>query len=91
GLLVIDEIQHLSRAKSGGSEKMLNFFVTMTNTIGIPVLFVGTPKARDIFDLDLRSSRRAAGLGSIFWNPIPQYLPDQKSQNPEWIAFTNTL
>jgi hypothetical protein len=25
GLLVIDEIQHLSRAKSGGSEKMLNF------------------------------------------------------------------
>ena len=30
GLLVIDEIQHLSRAKSGGSEKMLNFFVTMT-------------------------------------------------------------
>jgi hypothetical protein len=61
GLLVIDEIQHLSRAKSGGSEKMLNFFVTMSNTIGIPVLFVGTPKARDIFDLDLRSSRRAAG------------------------------
>ena len=43
GRIVIDEIQHLS-AKSGGSEKMLNFFVTMTNTIGIPVLFVGTPK-----------------------------------------------
>ena len=25
-----------------------------------------------------------------FWNQS-QYLPDQKSQNPEWIAFTNTL
>ena len=25
GLLIIDEIQHLSMAKSGGSEKMLNF------------------------------------------------------------------
>lgn len=27
GILVIDEIQHLSLAKGGGSEKMLNFFV----------------------------------------------------------------
>ena len=27
GVLVIDEIQHLSLAKGGGSEKMLNFFV----------------------------------------------------------------
>ncbi len=53
GLLVIDEIQHLSRAKVWRFKKMLNSFVTMTNTIGIPVLFVGTPKARDIFDLDL--------------------------------------
>jgi hypothetical protein len=26
-----------------------------------------------------------------FWNPISQYLPDQTSQNPEWIGFTNTL
>ena len=33
GILVIDEIQHLSHAKSGGSEKMLNFFVTLVNTI----------------------------------------------------------
>jgi len=32
GLLIIDEIQHLSQAKSGGSEKMLNFFVTLVNT-----------------------------------------------------------
>lgn len=29
GLLVIDEIQHLSVNKSGGAEKMLNFFVTL--------------------------------------------------------------
>ena len=42
GLLVIDEIQHLESSKVWQfREKMLNFFVTMTNTIGIPVLFVG--------------------------------------------------
>ena len=50
GLLVIDEIQHLSVNKSGGAEKMLNFFVTLVNTVGLPVVMVGTPKARFIFE-----------------------------------------
>ena len=59
GVLVIDEIQHLSLQKSGGSEKMLNFFVTLVNTIGLPVILVGTPKARDIFEKDFRSARRS--------------------------------
>ena len=89
GLLVIDEIQHLSRSRSGGSEEMLNFFVTMVNTIGVPVMLIGTPKARDIFEADLRSARRGAGLGAIFWEPMLQGHPDKPSQ--EWIAFTNNL
>lgn len=89
GLLVIDEIQHLSRSRSGGSEEMLNFFVTMVNTIGVPVMLIGTPKARDIFEADLRSARRGAGLGAVFWEPMSQGYPDKPSQ--EWIAFTNNL
>lgn len=51
GLLVIDEIQHLSRSRSGGSQEMLNFFVTMVNIIGVPVMLIGTPKAREILRL----------------------------------------
>ena len=47
GILVIDEIQHLDEFKSGGSERIINFFVALTNVIKIPVLFVGTPKARE--------------------------------------------
>ncbi|MGA3715912.1 ATP-binding protein, partial [Escherichia coli] len=65
GLLVIDEIQHLSRSRSGGSQEMLNFFVTMVNIIGVPVMLIGTPKAREIFEADLRSARRGAGFGAI--------------------------
>lgn len=61
GLLVIDEIQHLSMAKSGGSEKMLNFFVNLVNTVGIPVILVGTPKAISILQGDFRQARRGAG------------------------------
>lgn len=90
GLLVIDEIQHLSKSRSGGSEKMLNFFVTLVNTIGLPVLLIGTPKAREIFELDLRSARRSAGFGAFYWETIPQF--DKKGeQNLEWRAFTDSL
>lgn len=89
GVLVIDEIQHLSRSKSGGSEEMLNFFVTLVNTIGVPVILIGTPKARDIFEKDLRSARRGAGFGAIFWDPIPKHIDGEP--NKEWVSFTNQL
>ncbi len=62
GVLIIDEIQHLSMSKSGGVEKMLNFFVTLVNVIGLPVVMIGTPKARSIFEMDLRSARRGAAF-----------------------------
>lgn len=63
GLLVIDEIQHLSMAKSGGSEKMLNFFVNLVNNVGVPVILVGTPKAIKVLQGDFRQARRGSGLG----------------------------
>ena len=63
GLLVIDEIQHLSMAKSGGSEKMLNFFVNLVNNVGVPVILVGTPKAVKVLQGDFRQARRGSGLG----------------------------
>ena len=96
GVLVIDEIQHLSRQRSGGIEKMLNFFVTLVNVIGLPVVMVGTPKARPIFETDLRSARRGAGFGALFWRPMKK---EPSTRNPktrkvkrsEWVAFTDKL
>jgi hypothetical protein len=89
GLLIIDEIQHLSISKSGGAEKMLNFFVTLVNTINLPVVMIGTPKARFIFEKDFRSARRGAGMGSVFWEQMKQGSAENTSQ--EWNLFTNTL
>ena len=95
GLLVIDEIQHLSVNKSGGAEKMLNFFVTLVNTVGLPVVMVGTPKARYIFEKDLRSARRGAGFGSIFWEQMKQDRNIESSDGrfikSEWNRFTDSL
>lgn len=71
GLLVIDEIQHLSQAKSGGIDKMLNFFTTLVNTVGIPVVLVGTMKARGLLENDFRMARRTLGTGgNIIWNRL---------------------
>jgi AAA domain len=35
GLFIVDEIQRLSLARSGGADRMLNFFVQLVNTIGV--------------------------------------------------------
>jgi hypothetical protein len=94
GVLVIDEIQHLNASKSGGTEKMLNFFVTLVNVIGLPVVMVGTPKAKSIIEIDLRSARRSTGFGALLWNPLqspsPKTDPDQIKLTA-WGAFTNKL
>lgn len=68
GVLIIDEIQHLSLAKSGGSSKMLNFFVTLVNTIGIPVILIGTTKALPILQGEFRQARRGSGQGDLLWD-----------------------
>ncbi len=91
GLLVIDEIQHLSGERSGGAEHMLNFFVSMVNRISVPVVMVGTPKAKPIFELDLRSARRGAGFGAVLWEPLSKPSEEQIVSQTEWGAFTNLL
>jgi hypothetical protein len=67
GLIILDEIQHLSMAKSGGSQKMLNFFVTLVNTVGVPFIMIGTPKAMPILQGEFRQARRGSGQGDIIW------------------------
>lgn len=72
GVLIIDEIQFLSRVRSGGDQAMLKFFVTLTNSIGVPVVLVGTPAARALFATDFKMAKRTTGLGSVFWDRLPQ-------------------
>lgn len=70
GMLIIDEIQHLNLAKSGGSEKMLNYFVTLVNTIGLPVVLIGTPKGMEVLQSEFRISRRNSAQGAMFWDRL---------------------
>ncbi|AOY74997.1 ATP-binding protein [Clostridium formicaceticum] len=72
GLLIIDEIQHLKQAKSGGSERMLNFFVTLVNTIGVPVVLIGTMKALSLLQGEFRQARRGSGQGDLTYERLKQ-------------------
>lgn len=67
GALIIDEIQHLLTAKDKGPEKMMNFFVTLINEIGIPVVLIGTMRAKAVLQQDFRQARRGSGQGDMVW------------------------
>jgi hypothetical protein len=59
GVLLIDEIQKVHRAHSGGDERMIEFITELTNTIGIPIVIVGTLKSLYLFNRSLANTRRA--------------------------------
>jgi len=82
GMLVVDEVQHLSLAK-GGSDAMLNFFVTLVNTIGVPVVLIGTSKAMPILQGEFRQARRSSGHGDLIWNRM--------KKERAWITFVESM
>ena len=83
GILVIDEIQQLINSKNNIDE-MLNFFVTLSNTVGIPTILIGTPKAQAIFKGNFRQARRAASDGFILWDRM-------NKESAEWDILVKTL
>lgn len=68
GVLVIDELQHLKGLRKSSSTQVLNFFTALINTISIPLIMVGTPKAMDVLQKQFRQARRNTNVGNVFWN-----------------------
>lgn len=83
GVLVIDETQRLSLAKSGGAEKMLNFFVNLINTIGVPVVLIGTYKAMSVLRGEFSQMRRGTGQGDLIW--------DRMANDEQWGLLIESL
>jgi hypothetical protein len=83
GVLVVDEIQRLSQARSGGAERMLNFFVQLVNTIGVPVVLIGTYKALALFSGEFSQMRRGTGQGDLIW--------DRMAQDEQWQLLVESL
>ena len=68
GLLVVDEIQNLLTLKIGEPKAMMNFLRTIQNTLGVPVMVIGTNDARPLLSGSFSVARRAAGLGQPNWS-----------------------
>lgn len=83
GVLVIDEIQRLNSAASGGDEEMLNFFVQLVNTLGVAVILVGTFSALNILGGTFSQMRRGTGEGDFVW--------DRMKFDKQWHSFVKTL
>ena len=82
GVLVIDEMQHLINPKNKPDD-ILNFLVTLVNTIGISIIQIGTPKVTNVLTKGLREIRRAEEAGCIFW--------DRMKEGDEWDFFMGNL
>lgn len=83
GVLVIDEIQRLNSAKSGGAQRMLDFFVQLVNTVGVPVVLVGTYNALSVLSGNFSQLRRGTGQGDVIW--------DRMKNDSEWRLFVESL
>lgn len=88
GMLIIDELQNLDQAKSGGKAQMLNFFVKLDNNFGVPVITVGTNKAIKILQGEFRQGRRREGIGSLYWD---RFNLEDDSQKDVWDFFISPL
>lgn len=72
GVLVIDEINRLAGCKSAGSMRLLSFFVQLTNSIGLPVVLVGTFKAKFVLSGEFHQIRRGTGQGDLVWDRMEE-------------------
>jgi len=83
GAIVIDEIQHLLASKDNNSEKMMNYFVTIVNEFGVPVVMIGTMRAKAILQQDFRQARRGSGQGDMVWQ--------QMNKDDDWDLLIESL
>jgi hypothetical protein len=84
GVLVLDELQHLSSAKVGGDKKFLHFLVNLINEAGVPIVFAGTYILKSILSQQMPNARRVTGSGTIT-------VARLKRSDPLWSAFVQTM
>lgn len=83
GLLILDELQHLVGNDMTASNQLLNFFVSLVNTLGIPIITIGTPKARILFEKEFQQAKRGSGQGDFTW--------DRMKEGEEWSRFIRSM
>lgn len=76
GVLLVDEVQNLKIGTPTEIATTLNFLKFLTNEFKVPVVFIGTPQAEDLFIKDLQNNSR---VQTIRWNRI---MKDSEDWDP---------
>jgi hypothetical protein len=84
GLVVIDELQHLTALNFGGAKLLLNFIVQLQNTLGVPILLVGNGSANYVLAESFRMVRRSTYLPDPHWGRL-------KADSTEWNDFVESI
>lgn len=91
GILFCDEFQNLTNVGKG-KQTVMTELVTMSNVLGLPLVFIGTNKSEELLGLDFRTSRRVSGLGTEHWDRLdPGYFDDEGRFVSEWRDFLDVL
>ncbi|UYM15455.1 ATP-binding protein [Endozoicomonas euniceicola] len=83
GCIVIDELQRVSLQRSGGTDEITEFFVSIMSS-GIPVILVGLTHVEKLFSNDVTLARRCT---TYFRKKIRIY----KEKDSEWLLLVNEI
>lgn len=91
GVLIVDEIQNVKRVKQDVNESVLNFLVTLRNSIGIPVVTVGTMAAQKLLQRTFHDARRGDGIGSLHFERLPSDRSDRRKFGKDFKVFVEQI
>lgn len=87
GVLILDEINNLANSPSN-RKGLMDLLVSASNELCVPILFVGTSKARKVLSLSASQARRSVGFGVPLWERLEK--GDYGDQG-DWDLFSQTL
>jgi hypothetical protein len=88
GILIADEVQNITNSHKS-QQTVMTELVSACNELGLPIVFVGTNKAKQVFSLDFRQARRASGRGMSYWGPLER--SESMDSRDEWDEFLEEL
>jgi hypothetical protein len=88
GLLIPDEVQNLANSRKN-ADVVMTELVSACNDLKLPMLFIGTNKAKKVLARDFRQARRSSGFGVGHWDRFPEFV--EEGQTNEWDIFIQLL
>ena len=84
GAIIIDELQNLSIAKSGGAKSAMQFFESIASEAFVSLIFIGTYDCFDIYDGNFSVARRMSKDGVVD-------LIQPEITDPSWLKLVEKL